>query len=372
MIVVSVLVLAALLLEATPGSAAGSAIPVPDSIDATGTRDVTDALNAFLAGVPDGATVEMPAGARYRVEGTLLVEGRDGLTIEGHGARLVARTDGAGATQPQTRGLRAHWPRLRSHVAIRRSSGVTVRDLIVRGPNRAGSYRPALEGQAGWVVARSSAVTLDGVRSARTFGDGVWITGSSRGVTVRDCRITRAGRQGVAITNASAVVVEDCELDAVARSAFDLEPVPAWTVSDVHLRRNRVGDYANLFVAAVGAGSGVTDVFVEDNTVIGGRGLAIAAGTGRADRQGFTVTGNQSSVRSPGLDGALMRFTRTSGLVVSGNTAAVEEGVLPLRLDASCGAEITRNRFPGAPDRTVRVTGCKRGEAATTRPGRRV
>ena len=45
--------------------------PALGSIDATGATDVTEPLNAYLAGLPDGSVVTFPAQARYRVEGVL-------------------------------------------------------------------------------------------------------------------------------------------------------------------------------------------------------------------------------------------------------------------------------------------------------------
>ena len=48
----------------------------------------------FLAGVPDGSTIELRAGGRYRMEQTLVISGRRDLTIRGNGATFVATTPG--------------------------------------------------------------------------------------------------------------------------------------------------------------------------------------------------------------------------------------------------------------------------------------
>src|SRR4051794_30833598 len=76
------LVLAATVLSA---HAAGAIYAIPVLIDGTGTTDVTSQLQSFLNGVPDGSTIELPAGGRYRVEGTLTLQDRHDLTIEGNG-----------------------------------------------------------------------------------------------------------------------------------------------------------------------------------------------------------------------------------------------------------------------------------------------
>src|SRR6476659_3073622 len=124
-----------------PGAGAAPVITVPSSIDATGGRDVTQALNTFFAAAPAGATVRFPSGGRFRIVGVLIVSGRRDVTIEGNGSTLVAPTDGS-ETRPQSRNVGGHWPRRRSHVDILDSAGITVRDLTVQGPNPGGRYVP--------------------------------------------------------------------------------------------------------------------------------------------------------------------------------------------------------------------------------------
>src|SRR4029453_9571110 len=57
----------------------------PD-IDPTGTRDVTDALLAFFRRVPDGSRVLFPVRSRYRIEGTVELDGRSRLLVDGAGS----------------------------------------------------------------------------------------------------------------------------------------------------------------------------------------------------------------------------------------------------------------------------------------------
>src|SRR5690348_6138319 len=44
-------------------------VPVPATIDYTGTSDVTDALQSFIDGLDDGVLVRFHRNGRYRVEG---------------------------------------------------------------------------------------------------------------------------------------------------------------------------------------------------------------------------------------------------------------------------------------------------------------
>src|ERR1700722_19045870 len=56
---------------------------VPGTIDYTGKTDVTNALQNFLDHLPDNRTVLFHKNGRYRVDGTLYVTDRNGLTFDG-------------------------------------------------------------------------------------------------------------------------------------------------------------------------------------------------------------------------------------------------------------------------------------------------
>ena len=100
---------------------------------------MTEALNALIGSAPDGATVRFPVGGRFRIDGVVFVSGRHDVTIDGRGSTLVAPTDGAGIPVPRYN-FRGRWPRMREHVDIEDSTGVTVRDLTVMGPNPTGAF----------------------------------------------------------------------------------------------------------------------------------------------------------------------------------------------------------------------------------------
>ena len=320
-----------------------SIVSVPSEIDATGSRDVTAELNTFLASRATGTTIAFPERGRYRIEGVVLASGFHDVTIDGHGSTLFATTDGSGGPPPFYN-YRSHWPRLREHVEIRDSERVTVHDLTVEGPNREGTFRPELEGQAGFVVTRSRGVTLDGVTARATYGDGVYVVGGSVDVTIRRCVLDHNGRQGVAVVDGDNVTVEDCTMRATGRSVIDLEPAHG-LVRTVHVRNNRVDGYVNFLLAAVGAGTGVQDVWLENNEVKGGRGISVYVGTERSTRTGIHVIGNRSEGSSNGYEGTLMRFTRFDGIEVRGNRQRVSAGTTPVLLHNSCNATISGNDF---------------------------
>src|SRR5207244_5003664 len=112
------------------------------------------------------------------------------------------------------------------------------------------------------------------------------------------------------------------------RSAIDLEPGQG-TVQTVHIQDNHVNRTTNFLLAAVGAGAGVQDVWLERNTVQGGKGVSVYAGTERSVRSGIHVIDNTGSSTSHGYQGVLMRFTRFDGIEVRGNHQPVADGVTP-------------------------------------------
>src|SRR5207244_8666995 len=109
-----------------------STVSVPATIDSTGSTDVTNQLNSFFASVPDGSTISFPRQARYRVDGTLLVQDRNNLTFEGNGATTLSRNHAAGS--------RPMW-------LLRGGSNLVLQNLSIVGANpvagiQPGSYQP--------------------------------------------------------------------------------------------------------------------------------------------------------------------------------------------------------------------------------------
>jgi parallel beta-helix repeat protein len=353
-----------------------SSVTVPASIDASGGDDVTAQLNSFLATLPKGVTVDFPNDARYRVEGVLRLTNVHDVTIVGHGARLVAKTDGSNAALPDARRYRPHWPRLREHLSITDSQGVTIKDLSIEGPNDDGKYQAKLEGQAGIAVYGSTNIEIDDNTISKTFGDGVYVAGASSDVRVRNNTFSNIGRQGVAVVNATKATIEGNHFDKIARSVVDLEPaVPKWNVADVHVRDNEVGDFGNYLLAAGGAGTGVNDVWLEHNHVTGGNGLAVYAGMERWLRHGLHVVGNTSDAEgrrvSGSTRGGVMQIAGIDGVEITGNQQRVA-GIVAITLTRVCNAEIKDNRFPGASEVQRSTGSCSDVPVAdSSKPARR-
>ena len=119
-------------------------VHVPASIDAQGGHDVTTEMMDFIRGVSDHCTIVFPAGAKYKVDGTLQLHNRNDLVIEANGATFFSNNDGAAAPRPSSgkddglAALRAHWPRHRAHWVLWGSSGIIVRNCHLEGSGRQG------------------------------------------------------------------------------------------------------------------------------------------------------------------------------------------------------------------------------------------
>ena len=135
------------------GLTSSTALHVPATIDATGATDVTRKLNAFLRSVPNDSTVVFGAKARYKAEGTVFLQFKQGIHVEGNDARIFAETDGSGfMPDPNAPWFNPRgWPGNRSHFLLYHDTDITVSHLRTRGPNPGGpgTYNPNLEGQAG-------------------------------------------------------------------------------------------------------------------------------------------------------------------------------------------------------------------------------
>lgn len=328
------------------------------AIDATGKRDVTDALNAYLAGIPDGSVVTFPAGARYRAEGIVRLIGKTNLTIEGNGALIFAKTDGSGATPPP--GLGSQWPRGRSHVEIEGGAGIVIRNLKVRGANpnagaAEGAYIAELEGQHGFDVRGVSGLLLDRVTVTDTYGDLIYIAGKggvvSDNVIVTSSHLERSGRQGITMKGARNVQILGSYVGEVGRSVIDFEPatLTGGGAHKVLIKGNTFGPCRHLLLTAGGIGPNVNDISFVENRLVGiGLKVRVFAQDG-SRRSNFKILNNVSEVQL-GLPVAALRFGRVDGIEVRGNYQRMspKRSMTAVTSCLSTDVIVRRNDFPGA------------------------
>jgi hypothetical protein len=335
-VVVAYLVVVALAGPATPASVAVGQEAVPGGIDATGASDVTAALQALIDRTPDGGVVQLDAGGAYRMEGTLVMEERHRLRIEGNGARIFATTIGDGS---------------RSHLRIIGGSDLAVRNLEIRGANpHAGiegdAYVPALEGQHGIRIEGATDVELDGVRVSDVHGDFVYLGRHleddrwTERVWIHDSTFARSGRQGISVTGGRDIVIEHNTITDVRMATIDLEPHPSFGAENIHVIENRFGPVRLISIAATGGGR-VDTVVVARNTLRGQALRLIANPPDGTRRQRYWIVDNTSDTpanRTP------IRFADIDGIVVTGNRQAVASaGEALVELIHTCGVSIGGN-----------------------------
>jgi len=338
--------IAGLVLAGTIGARAEQATAatrtVPASIASDCSRDVTSQLGSWLRSLPAGSTAELAANGCYRVDGTIELRNRSGLSIDGRSASVRAMTEG----DPN----RAIWRFIDS-------SAIALRNLSVQGslPPGAG-FRYALQWQHAFDFRGVRGVTMDQVRATGVYGDGVYIglgfatpKAWTSSVRIRDMQIGGAGRMGVAVVAGRDVLVENTTLSGIGLTPLIIEPNGTGDgAEDVTFRRNRVsGPLSRGFFATLGKGP-VRGVRVQDNTLTGaGMHMSLSSPEGLR-RRDYTITGNRSDRGYSAPGSAAFIFRRIDGATVTGNTVPLSGANMALVATyATCGVSVSRNTFTG-------------------------
>lgn len=342
-----------LILLTTISALAAETVKPPDSIPTGLDADATEALNAFLESVSDGATVEFPEKAIYRVEGTLMLKDRKGLTIEGNGATFRA-TDPMPDYAKDENYSGWRMVRTRSQWRVENCENITLRNIRVIGahpnPGREGDYDYNREAQHAFDLLGVTNVLVENVHVSDLFGDGVYISKHSRGVTVCKSRIEGVGRQGIAIGSAWHILIEDNDILDSRRGLLDIEPYgKEWACGDIRVIGNRFGD-SRLLALPMGGSGAIGAVLVANNTFTGPNGTPLVkheTKTENVKRGPFFFVGNSGKVGGSPAPG--LKFGEVAGVLVAGNRLSFTEKRKMSVLRSAMGpAGVFGNRFPGA------------------------
>jgi hypothetical protein len=334
-------------------SPAAHVVQVPSSIDATGRTDVTQQLTDFLASLQPNTTVEFPADGRYDIEGTVVIRGAKGLTLDFNGAQVFARTDGEGVTPP---GFLKHlWPRHRAHLFVVESRDITIKEMHFRGSNEHGgtsdeAYVRGLEAQNAIELDRVRGALIEGNDLAFMHGDGVDVARDSSDILIRGNRIRHTGRQGVAVTGGTRITIVGNFFDQIRRSVIDVEPHNDNTIQTIRILENTVGDAVHEFVAAVGRGGHFDDLEISRNYLFEHE-LKIYVKTPRwphPRRTNVTITDNVST--DPyGSPKAAIQIFAVDGVTITGNTQPLNprQSAVFVETSNSCYVHVAGNDLPG-------------------------
>ncbi len=248
------------MLTRVPVGATNGGIAAPSTISANCSSDATAGLNAFLASVPAGSTVNLPANACYLVsdgQSDLLLKHLDGLTINGNAATLKQQSyeDGVcGGNEVQ--------PVLQ----LIGDTNITFNNLNIVGPANCGGSRN--EGDYGIELGQATPgnanITFNGVNVVGVDGDGLAVLpqlGTCCGIN----------------TN---ITFENGSMSYIGYHVFTPEGVDGLNVVDNHFADD--GNFMDMEVDAAGPGNGSVptgtaqwNVNVAGNTFSAGAGLTV-------------------------------------------------------------------------------------------------
>lgn len=319
----------------------------PASIASNCSRDVTAAVLGWIASVGDGSTLRFAPNACYRIDGTLRIENRNRLLIDGNGSTFRAFTSG--------RELGARAARTRSQFKFVNGSDLRVQNLIVRGANpHAGTgesaYVADLEAQHAFEIGGTRGLVLDHVQAYDVYGDFVYVGAPSSHVTVQNSVFARNGRQGWTVAGGEYVTFDHDVLTDTRRSTIDMEPNSVASAQrHVTFSNNIFGPGRLLFLSNHGAPAPTQDVSILNNTLVG-KEMSIHVWGDPGVRSGFRVIGNKSDTGTSQSGGGAYYFHGTSDVLISGNVQPVQpgRGISGVGLEAATNVSIVGNSFPDA------------------------
>ncbi len=337
---------------------------VPRAIDPTGTVDVTRALNAYLARVPDGSTVVFPAKSRYRIEGTLSLEHRRNLVIEGQGSTFFAKTNGLTRPAPgcARNSSACRYPnRTRAQWSFRNDTNIVVRGVNVIGSDRhpgpSGTYDPALEAQHAFSILGVSGIVLDHVSANNVWGDLVNVGGASKNVIVENSAFYGASRQGWSITSAQHVTFVNNSVASARRSLIDIEANSSSDrIAYITIRNNRLGWGRFCTLTNYGAAAVEHDFVIADNKAIGSAPIKICVRASRtARRSNYEISGNVGSIGAQMPNEPMVGIAYVDRVTVKGNIQHFSSqwpyrGSPQAPVTSTCSSVVvTANRFTPRP-----------------------
>jgi hypothetical protein len=354
----ALVLVAALSLSIAPRADAAT-YQAPATIPSDCSADVTQPLLSWIASVPDNSVLSFATGGCYRIEGTLELINRNGLTVEGNGATFKATTTGDS------------W---RSQWRVVGGSQFVFRNMTVRGGSPSGgTFVSSLQWQHAFDIRGVAGIEIDRAAASDLYGDCVYVGQGwdsskywSSNVRVHDSTCARNGRMGVAVTAGRDVRVETSSFSQIALSVFDVEPNGAgFGAQNIAFTNNQVGSAYDYVFVATGDGP-VDGVTVSFNTLIGkGMHMGVFAPVGQR-RSNMTITGNVSDAGYYEGNGAAMYFVRVDGLTVTNNTAPLSGPNMALVSGSeSCNVNVSGNSYPGGVEET-RISPYSCGQPAPT------
>jgi hypothetical protein len=321
---------------AHPPSTAAASCTRHVNVDRSGRTDVTAELNRFIANSRSGSKICFARNGRYKVNGTLHINGRSHLRLKGRGATIF-----------QTQ-------RSQQRIVLIDHGGTDIwlSNLTIRGANpRPGVWNRTYEHNHAIQVGGTTHLHLGNVRIRSVGGDGLYMgAGRTSGgvrwtasVRLHHSSIDGTGRSGVSIADgARQVSVDHTAFRRIAYYTFNIEPNGmVWNgnpagARDVRFIRNRLsrqpfGTGRNgqpdgyAFVVTGSSGGGPADDILVKRNRIAGKPFRIGVFDNGGSRRNIRVVANRSNTR---VGGPVMHFGGVRTLVVTRNRQPLRNGKL--------------------------------------------
>jgi hypothetical protein len=344
---------------AAPAAKPGSqqVYKVPAKIRSDCSVAVEDKLMAWLATVPDGATVQFSPNGCYGQNAPIVLTGRNRLVLDGRGSEFRALTPGDSN--------RSNW-------RFVGGSDLTVQNVALRGSDPTGAFDSSIQWQHGFSIEGVQRMTFTNVQVRETWGDAFDIyrstsspacgddASSARDITIQGATLERIGRQGVAVVDGERVTVQDSSIGPVGWWGVDVETDAACDIARlVTVARNTFGPNGRGVIANPGFGGGdqVRDLTVTDNVQTAPSGGAaptdcyspvyVQSADG-AMRSGYTFANNHFLARRYGFNLLHVSNVQISSNIVDFDGAFGCTPLVGVNLADAHTVAITNNAFNGA------------------------
>ena len=262
--------------------------------DSTGSSDVTEDLQRFIDGVPDGSVIHFRQGGEYRLDCTVWISHRNGLTFDGQGARFFVPS---GVDCPS----QTIW-------RFNAGGGHTIRNMTIEGNHpEPGTYQPPHEFQVGIETLGTVGIEIADITMRRAYGDCVHVGYDNQpggnlewsgSVWIHGLDCAGNGRQGIAVTGGRGVLIERSRFADQAYIVFDIEPdEPPNGAAGITIRDNVISGRGDSPMVSIGGAGDVSDILVERNRVLDGenRGSGPSSSKGTAIGPATSSSGTTSA-----------------------------------------------------------------------------
>jgi hypothetical protein len=321
---------------------------VPATIASDCSADATAALLKWIVSIPDNSILSFAPAKCYRIDGTLELRNRIGLTFQGNGATFRSFT-------PMVTGNVADDQRAMFRVIA--SSAISFENMAIVGSYTHGGTLDKSLQHAHAIDLRGTSAVVANVTMSNVAGDCVYFGLGYDNVTkssgsAHDSTCTSIGRNGISVTAGQGITVKRMTLDKVGYIAFDVEPNvgQGWGASTVLFDSNAIKSYY-LYAFSVVENAPINDITFTNNRVIGqGLRAAISNPSNRSFRpQNVALIGNSSDTRQPA---AAFNVDNVDVLSITGNTVPLTSGTMAY-VDRSCKINVSNNIFTGGTRQVV-------------------